>query len=534
MTRVNASRHAMRGGSGLPWWPAEGITWLLRDEFAMGRPAGSLNGTAAEPGPGTRTVADTNGVITIAGGRLKIAGTPASGTGLTYALVTRAAGRMFLLSAPVRTTVNNGNRIGFGDDALAQTSLSIGLDYSTASAFRIKSGVTSIGTVNLLGTVHTYAFVMRAMGGMLFTKADSGAWTLHWVYHTGTANQYAKIVVDANPTNFELEYARIPDAVWLPTPLVSDSFATTFGTSDGLGHAEGIATGIGAGGGGVTWTGATWSVSGGKAINTPVPGSNIIVNGGFDADSDWTKGTGWSIAGGKATKTPGVASAITQPATGNIWYQVSFTISNLTAGVLEAYPNGPSSVSSNGSHTHTIRPTGIVSVGILASATFDGSVDDVVVKPLVLAELLALSNLGTSNVVLGAVPTRNSVAQNGVALNWDSASNPQNGVAVTLDVANNYARLLKCVGGVWSSVMATGITYSAGARLVVTKDDTKYRVYYNNALVGTEQTIADAGIISNTLHGLFSTDASNTLDDFVVYARGNEGQYSALDSYSVD
>ena len=29
-------------------------------------------------------------------------------------------------------------------------------------------------------------------------------------------------------------------------------------------------------------------------------GSELVTNGGFDSDSDWTKGTGWSISGGTA------------------------------------------------------------------------------------------------------------------------------------------------------------------------------------------------------------------------------------------
>ena len=57
-------------------------------------------------------------------------------------------------------------------------------------------------------------------------------------------------------------------------PLASDGFGSAFGTTDGLGHAEGVAGGIGAGGGGVTLSnaGGTWSVSGGKAINTAPSG----------------------------------------------------------------------------------------------------------------------------------------------------------------------------------------------------------------------------------------------------------------------
>ena len=30
-------------------------------------------------------------------------------------------------------------------------------------------------------------------------------------------------------------------------------------------------------------------------------GPELVVNGTFDSDSDWTKGTGWSIANGKAS-----------------------------------------------------------------------------------------------------------------------------------------------------------------------------------------------------------------------------------------
>ena len=33
---------------------------------------------------------------------------------------------------------------------------------------------------------------------------------------------------------------------------------------------------------------------------TPTYGSELVTNGGFDTDSDWTKGTGWTIGvGGK-------------------------------------------------------------------------------------------------------------------------------------------------------------------------------------------------------------------------------------------
>jgi hypothetical protein len=41
-------------------------------------------------------------------------------------------------------------------------------------------------------------------------------------------------------------------------------------------------------------------------------GPELVTNGGFDSDSDWTKGTGWSIANGYAHHASGANSNITQ------------------------------------------------------------------------------------------------------------------------------------------------------------------------------------------------------------------------------
>ena len=47
-----------------------GVSYLLRDEFTSALAAGSVNGTAAEPGPGTRAVTDANSKLSITGGAL--------------------------------------------------------------------------------------------------------------------------------------------------------------------------------------------------------------------------------------------------------------------------------------------------------------------------------------------------------------------------------------------------------------------------------------------------------------------------------
>lgn len=82
------------------------------------------------------------------------------------------------------------------------------------------------------------------------------------------------------------------------------------------------------------------------------------------------------------------------------------------------------------------------------------------------------------------------------------------------------------MAGTYTSVVSAAATYSAGAEIRVIKDGTAYRLYYNNALVGTG-TIADAGIISQTLHGIFSTYSGNTIDYVNIYSRGTDGIYDA-------
>lgn len=46
--------------------------------------------------------------------------------------------------------------------------------------------------------------------------------------------------------------------------------------------------------------------------STLASGTDLVTNGTFAADTDWTKGTGWSIASNKATKSAGTASLLSQ------------------------------------------------------------------------------------------------------------------------------------------------------------------------------------------------------------------------------
>jgi hypothetical protein len=276
----------------------------------------------------------------------------------------------------------------------------------------------------------------------------------------------------------------------------------------------------------------TWYISGGKLLNFPNLGSNLVVNGTFGADTDWTKGTGWTIAAGVATATAATSllTATVPPLTVGVWYRTTFTVSGYVGGSFQLVVGAVGNVSrsANGTYTETQRATATsLDVNALTSAT--GSVDDVTAAPLTLSELFTDITHSTANVLVTSEIIFTAGYQIGHVLNLDSVSNPQNFVLVYL--LNGNIRTEKCVAGTWTTLATTAITYSASAKLVVRKSGTAYRIYYNNTFVGSELTISDAGIINNTMHGLFNTSNFNSHDNFTVYASGDEGQYANLDKY---
>lgn len=534
---------------------AGGLSWLLRDDFTTDLPAGSVNGTAAEPGPGTRTVYDTNNKISLSGGKLSFATGGLVGDGLIYSAMTRTAGRMLLVSGQH----SGGTGIAFGWGALALPNAiteRIGINQpgiNTTTAAYV--GLVVSPTLSA-STAYYVAYIQGATNSMfiLLTGGDYAAWTLLWK-HTSAATGTTP-VAQMRATNVvgTADFIRVPDALWLPTPLASDGFGSTFGTTDGLGHAEGIAGGIGAGGSGVAWSnvGSTWSVSGGKAINTPVPSSELLINGSMELDSNWAsygtpvtneRSTGQVHGGTYSRKLVADSNfdAIGQSVALSVgtWYRVqAWTyLESGTGIVIQDYNFGvwlAGNITSGSWVLLSLTFRATVGSSLFTLRSFQSSpitayIDDASFGPLALSSLVSLLETACSNVFCSVALTRTStLMQAGLAVNFDSTSSPTNGVLVYIYVTNIY--IAKIVAGTWTQVSSTAYTYSAGARLVVAKNGTEYRVYYNDAFV-VAVTISDAGIVNNTLHGMFSTDASNTLDDFTCYATGTGGEYATLDQY---
>ena len=109
-----------------------------------------------------------------------------------------------------------------------------------------------------------------------------------------------------------------------------------------------------------------WHLSEGAgsfAYNSAVAlGSELVTNGSFASDSDWTRGTGWTIdtVNGKAKVDNGTTTELTQssfPVTNGKTYFVSFQISDYVSGSFQPQFGGSqviASVSANGVYSYTV------------------------------------------------------------------------------------------------------------------------------------------------------------------------------------
>lgn len=232
--------------------------WLY-DTFTTDLAAGSVSGTAAEPGPGTRTVTDTESKLYLSGGSVYL-GSKASSSdgdpGLWYGSLARASGLSLIIKSWNRnsgTTIdyvgwdNNTSALQYDGFKMDQTFFTVMSAGSVGARFASISGIT-----NNLGL----SIVLRSAGSFLLYKPNSGNWTLGYCLETGTTTPLYPCIPNRNDVNLKIDSIFVPKTTWLPIPTVSDGFSGSNGdaingrTTDGKGHVEEN------GGSGVTWTGS--------------------------------------------------------------------------------------------------------------------------------------------------------------------------------------------------------------------------------------------------------------------------------------
>lgn len=151
-----------------------------------------------------------------------------------------------------------------------------------------------------------------------------------------------------------------------------------------------------------------------------VDGADLVTNGAFATDTDWTKGTGWTISGGTATHGTGSASDIEQSVviTEGKKYLVEYEISGRTAGTITAKVGGTAgaarSINTPVVETIVAGSGGAPELEFTASSTFDGSIDKVSVKEV---------GAGTNLVTTGRFANHARVVAHLGAYNQAAASN---------------------------------------------------------------------------------------------------------------
>lgn len=393
-------------------YSVNGEFYHLYDDFSpTDLTAGNTNNTAVEPFGGVRTVVDTANRASISSGALTFSTSASSDPFVLYRKTPLYIGRILLFEfLPADTSVIAGFGSGTGIS-------------STSNLFQINTGGVISGLLSGTAALSTY------VGGSTYKCILINRVTGHYWFLWDSTNTKWKLIglstnfASANQViypNFgsrgvsALNVKRfcIPVKSYIPVPLISDGFSTT--TSDGLGHQEGIAGGVGSGGNGISY----------------------IQNVGV-----------WTVAGGVLTSTlSGGRSIIT-------------------------------------------------------------------------------ANCGKSDILISANIT-NTAGTTALIVRWVDENNF---VMIRVTPTNN--QLVKVVAGVSTTVQDSAVTYVAGAFMFVTCDGTKFRRYYNNALVGTEQTISDVVLQTPTYVGARFTDATNSIDNLVVHALGNGNEHSILNNY---
>ncbi|MGY8866504.1 MAG: LamG-like jellyroll fold domain-containing protein, partial [Methylophagaceae bacterium] len=270
----------------------------------------------------------------------------------------------------------------------------------------------------------------RSDGGIVWSADSTGnsaAPRFVHVLHTIPTSDFVHTVV-ANPTNTDEFYSRSTtsqgDLKFISASglqaLQESTGRTNVGTTDGLSSfaynkadaAEGLTNHINSDYN-TGWMNGDIKLATLSDTDTTNAGAEIVTNGDFATDSDWSKGAGWSISGGKATHDSTTGNRyLTQGGilTPGKQYVLIFTISSYTSGILRIYGATTQPIDiTEGNTTYTIpfiaAAGGDVNFQSSVGAAFVGSIDNVSCK---LAEQDRSYN-GNGSQVFGTV-TKTAVA----------------------------------------------------------------------------------------------------------------------------
>ena len=532
--------------------------FLFRDEFVTPLAAGQVHGTLCEPGPGRLIVVDTGGALAISGGALQVGRGSAGDPGVSFGALRRRAGQVLALA------LNASDLTSLSAGYAEELAVGLGIDVAGGDLRPVCNGAVGPTVATLsVDTDYVVYLLPRTLGSFLFLQG-AGHPELLWVDDTDeTTIRLARIL--GNRAVFACDWIRVPQALWLPAPLLYDRFQRADG---GLGSSDGYAGdhGLGAVASAPWDRKAGWTVASSRAQNTPPESGQLLTDGGLEEWTTATNLTSWNeiISGGNSVNQeasvvrsgtyacridvvdPARAAHIRQTLTipAGTWTRLRAYVraSSEVGRVLITINNVPANQNIIPSTTEWTLLDAVIPALVdnpwLSFGRRGGSgvcslyLDDLQVDTFATPDLFATQDVGTADVLVGvrldANPGDHAV---GAALCLDDPDDPQNYLVVFRYLADRW-RLIKCVAGVPTVVATSGhTTFAAGAWLWVAKGGDQVTVWYNGKLVIPPQTVSDAEIVDNTRHGMFAaSDVPGLFGGCEIWARGTDGEYQILET----
>lgn len=203
---------------------AGALTFICRDVFTTDRTAGNVDGTACEPGPGTRTVNDTTPTLALSGGYVQSAArVGASDPAIRFGSVARATGKAMLAKAvlPASGFFFGGLHpvsFGWGTPAVYWASTSLGVYFG--ASWPMLAGLTP-------GTQFWWAAIARTTGTLLAYRNPSDT-----TWYIGRAEEYTT-TDPLYPTAGAWAAAPTGTVSWLKEVRIAD-LGSPFDDDDGL------------------------------------------------------------------------------------------------------------------------------------------------------------------------------------------------------------------------------------------------------------------------------------------------------------
>ncbi len=287
-------------------------------------------------------------------------------------------------------------------------------------------------------------------------------------------------------------------------------------------------------------TGATWATdASGRGYNTPTVGSELLTNPTF---SSWSgdNPTSWTVStedannyatqdanGMRLVADGSVNLTVSQNiASGNhAWFAVAYDLYSVAAGALRTQclnVSDNSLINYAADASRTFRATSATPTVRLIRV--NGGATDIVVrgasaKVIAAATLLAyVASASTSATPAAKIHNVVDGTQVGV-IGWlDDPATPANFV-IAIRNGTGFVNLTKCVAGVYTNLISVATNFVANAPIEIRRPSgNTFQLWYNNAQIGSDQTINDAAIANNLFpyYGAFSTHSGNKFGKFTL------------------